>query len=91
MEIRDKTRIFFRQDVPTQGKCCLYPPLPLLGGLHCASLGMQVLLSVLQSVSKVNPTEQRKKKHLFRSAALICSHFAQLPMQAKEIHDRYDL
>lgn len=62
MEIRDKTQIFFRQDVPTQGKCCFYPPLASLGGLHCASPGMQVLLSVLQSVSKLNPTEQREKQ-----------------------------
>lgn len=57
--------------------------------------GVQVLLTVLQSVSKLNsdkaPAEQRKNKHLFRSVALICSRFAQLPIQAREIHDRHNL
>lgn len=75
METRDKTQIFFRQDVPKAS--AVYVP-------HCwedctvlaQSQGVQVLLSVLQSVSKLNPekatSEQRKNNHLFRSAALMC-------------------
>lgn len=57
--------------------------------------GTQVLITAPQSVGKLKPTkvptEQRKNKHLFRSAALIHSRFAQLPTPCKPESQMIDI
>lgn len=71
--------------------------LPTVPHWHCRedctvlthTWGAQVLLTALQSVGKLKltevPSEQRKNKHLFRSATLTCSRFTQLPVLCKPV------